>query len=58
MAYYFHWQRSDIMAMTMRERQIWLSQIKRLHAEQNMARKLDMIQQTEYINELRSKGEQ
>jgi len=46
------------MAMTMRERQIWLSQIKRLHAEQNMARKLDMIQQTEYINELRSKGEQ
>lgn len=46
------------MSMTMRERQTWLSQINRIHLEQKLAREHEMIKQTEYITEMKNRGEE
>ncbi|MDR0312030.1 MAG: hypothetical protein LBI14_00370 [Treponema sp.] len=54
MAYYFHWQRGDILGLTMQERKIWLSQINRIHAGQKRVRGLEMVEQVEYLMNLRN----
>ena len=38
LAYYFHWPRTEIMAMTGKERGIWLEQIRRIHSMQKQQR--------------------
>jgi hypothetical protein len=59
LAYYFHWQRGDIMEMGMRERREWLAQVMRIHTEQRRARQREMVEQADYIKSLRAQeGEQ
>ncbi|MGD1830183.1 MAG: DUF6760 family protein [Spirochaetaceae bacterium] len=31
LAYYFHWSRTEIMAMSRRERRLWLNQLSRIN---------------------------
>jgi len=45
LAYYFNWQRGEIMSMNMKERRIWLSQINRIHFEQKQAREREIAEQ-------------
>lgn len=54
LAYYFHWARHDIMAMTGRERNVWLSQINRIHREQKTQRDREAREQTERLLALRA----
>jgi hypothetical protein len=54
LAFYFHWQKGDIMEMSTRERRVWLSQIKRIHSEQKRTRIREMAEQTEYLMNLRN----
>jgi hypothetical protein len=49
LAYFFHWQRGEIMGMDARERKVWLSQIKRIQTEQKQARDREVEAQTEYF---------
>ena len=55
LAYYFKWQRGDIFGMTMQERRLWLSQIKRINFEQKMARDKELTEHTEYVRDMRTK---
>jgi hydroxyacyl-ACP dehydratase HTD2-like protein with hotdog domain len=55
LAYFLHWQRGDILGMTMRERRIWLSQITRIHNEQKSMRASEVEEHTEYIYNLKSR---
>jgi len=54
LAYYFHWQKGDIMGMTMRERRIWLSQIGRIHAEQKKTRDNELMEQAAVLMNMKS----
>ena len=54
LAYYFHWARGDIMAMTGRERNVWISQISRIHREQKAQRDREAREQTERLLALRA----
>ncbi len=54
LAYYFHWARGDIMAMTGRERNLWLSQINRIHRAQKEQRDREAAEQTERLLALRA----
>ena len=42
------------MGMTMQERRVWLSQIRRIHIEQKQTRDREIIEQVTYINNLRN----
>jgi hypothetical protein len=53
LAYYFHWQRGEIMGMNMRERRTWLTQIKRIHYEQKRARDRELEEQAVYLRNMR-----
>ena len=55
LAYYFHWQRGDILGMTGQERRIWLSQLQRIHYEQRQARDREVAEQAAYYSNLRDK---
>ncbi|MDR3303824.1 MAG: GpE family phage tail protein [Treponema sp.] len=55
LAYYFHWPRAEIMAMTRRERRDWLAQINRIHTEQKKQRDRELVEQVEQIYALRQK---
>jgi len=55
LAYHFHWQRKDIMEMTMKERRIWLAEISRIHKEQKRAREEEMIEQFEQIENYKNR---
>lgn len=57
LAYYFHWPRSEIMTMTGKERNIWLSQIMRIHHEQHSQRQLETREASEMIESLRKEYE-
>jgi hypothetical protein len=46
LAYFFHWQRGEIMSMNAKERRIWLSQIKRINFEHKQARERELEDQT------------
>jgi len=41
--------------MTMQERRLWLSQIKRINFEQKMARDKELTEHTEYVRDMRTK---
>jgi hypothetical protein len=56
LAYYFHWQRGDIMDMSMNERKVWLDQIKRIHYEQKAAREKDLEEQAEYLANIKNQA--
>lgn len=45
----FHWNRSEIMSMTARERNTWLSQIARVHTAQKLARDKESQEQTQRL---------
>jgi hypothetical protein len=53
LAYYFHWQRGDIMGMDMMERRAWLAQVRRIHSEQRRARDREVVEQANYLKSLR-----
>jgi len=54
LAFYFHWQRGEIMSVNTQERRIWLSQINRIHLEQKQARDREFQEQTAYFINMRN----
>lgn len=57
LAYYFHWQRGDIMGMNLRERREWLLQIKRIHMELKQARDTELKEQASIAASIRQQEE-
>ncbi|MFC2331405.1 MAG: DUF6760 family protein [Treponema sp.] len=54
-AYYFHWTKADIMAMTGKERGIWLEQIQRIHSRQKHQRDAETASQLNLFMENKQK---
>ena len=51
LAFHFHWSRTEIMAMTEKERTIWLKQINRIHKEQEKKKFSEFNDQIKFLAE-------